>query len=315
LTDAASRRSTAPQSAKETIMGKRTDFETCILDIDNGVAVLTMNRPDRMNAFTGQMMLDMIAAFDQTDADDAVRAVIVTGAGRAFCAGADLGAGAKTFDYEARDDRPERGAKDDLEYLRDGGGRLTLRIYESLKPVIAAVNGAAVGIGVTMQLPMDIRIASHDAKFGFVFARRGIVPEACSSWFLPRLVGPSAALEWCFSGRVFPASEAKERGLVRSLHAPEDLLPAAHAIAREIADNTAAVSVALTRQMIWRMLGADHPMEAHKVDSRAIFARGKQADAKEGVMSFLEKRTPTYPDKVSKDMPDFYPWWKERPFE
>lgn len=296
-------------------MGKRTDFETCILDIDNGVAVLTMNRPDRMNAFTGQMMLDMIAAFDQTDADDAVRAVIVTGAGRAFCAGADLGAGAKTFDYEARDDRPERGAKDDLEYLRDGGGRLTLRIYESLKPVIAAVNGAAVGIGVTMQLPMDIRIASHDAKFGFVFARRGIVPEACSSWFLPRLVGPSAALEWCFSGRVFPASEAKERGLVRSLHAPEDLLPAAHAIAREIADNTAAVSVALTRQMIWRMLGADHPMEAHKVDSRAIFARGKQADAKEGVMSFLEKRTPTYPDKVSKDMPDFYPWWKERPFE
>jgi enoyl-CoA hydratase/carnithine racemase len=315
LTDAASRRSTAPQSAKETIMGKRTDFETCILDIDNGVAVLTMNRPDRMNAFTGQMMLDMIAAFDQTDADDAVRAVIVTGAGRAFCAGADLGAGAKTFDYEARDDRPERGAKDDLEYLRDGGGRLTLRIYESLKPVIAAVNGAAVGIGVTMQLPMDIRIASHDAKFGFVFARRGIVPEACSSWFLPRLVGPSAALEWCFSGRVFPASEAKERGLVRSLHAPEDLLPAAHAIAREVVDNTAAVSVALTRQMIWRMLGADHPMEAHKIDSRAIFARGKQADAKEGVMSFLEKRTPTYPDKVSKDMPDFYPWWKERPFE
>lgn len=296
-------------------MGTRTDFETCYLDIADGVAVLTLNRPDRMNAFTGQMMLDMIAAFDQTDADDAVRAVIVTGAGRAFCAGADLGAGAKTFDYEARDDRPERGAKDDLEYLRDGGGRVTLRIFESLKPVIAAVNGAAVGIGVTMQLAMDIRIASNDAKFGFVFARRGIVPEACSSWFLPRLVGPSTALEWCFSGRVFPSSEAKERGLVRSLHAPEDLLPAAHAIAREIADNTAPVSVSLTRHMLWRMLGADHPMEAHKIDSRAIFARGKQADAKEGVMSFLEKRTPTYPDKVSKDMPDFYPWWKKREFE
>ena len=296
-------------------MAKRTDFETCYLDIADGVAVLTMNRPDRMNAFTGQMMLDMIAAFDQTDADDSVRAVIVTGAGRAFCAGADLGAGAKTFDYEARDDRPERGAKEDLEYLRDGGGRLTLRIFESLKPVIAAVNGAAVGIGVTMQLAMDIRIASNDAKFGFVFARRGIVPEACSSWFLPRLVGPSTALEWCFSGRVFPASEAKERGLVRSLHAAEDLLPAAHAIAREIADNTAPVSVSLTRHMLWRMLGADHPMEAHKIDSRAIFARGKQADAKEGVMSFLEKRTPTYPDKVSKDMPDFYPWWKNREFE
>lgn len=296
-------------------MSKRIDFETCYLDIADGVAVLTLNRPDRMNAFTGQMMLDMIASFDKTDADDDVRAVIVTGAGRAFCAGADLGAGAKTFDYEARDDRPERGAKEDLEYLRDGGGRLTLRIYESLKPVIGAINGAAVGIGVTMQLPMDIRIASNDAKFGFVFARRGIVPEACSSYFLPRLVGPSTALEWCFSGRVFPASEAKERGLVRSLHAPEDLLPAAHAIAREIADNTAPVSVSLTRQMLWRMLGADHPMEAHKIDSRAIFARGKQADAREGVTSFLEKRTPTYPDKVSKDMPDFYPWFKERKFE
>ncbi|KAF0171973.1 MAG: crotonase/enoyl-CoA hydratase family protein [Hyphomonadaceae bacterium] len=296
-------------------MGKRTDFETCFLDIADGVAVLTLNRPDRMNAFTGQMMLDMIASFHQTDADDSVKAVIVTGAGRAFCAGADLGAGAKTFDYEARDDRPERGGKESLEYLRDGGGRVTLRIYESLKPVIAAVNGAAVGIGVTMLLPMDIRIASHDAKFGFVFARRGIVPEACSSWFLPRLVGPSTALEWCFSGRVFPASEAKERGLVRSLHAPEDLLPAAHAIAREIVDNTAPVSVALTRQMLWRMLGADHPMEAHKIDSRAIFARGKQPDAKEGVMSFLEKRTPSYPDLVSKDMPDFYPWWKDRGFE
>ncbi len=293
----------------------RTNFETCFLDVADGVAVLTLNRPDRMNAFTGQMMLDMIAAFDRTDADDGVKAVIVTGAGRAFCAGADLGAGAKTFDYEARDDRPERGAKQDLEYLRDGGGRVTLRIYESLKPVIAAVNGAAVGIGVTMQLPMDIRIASTDAKFGFVFARRGIVPEACSSWFLPRLVGPSTALEWCFSGRVFPASEAKERGLVRSLHAPEDLLPAAHAIAREIVDNTAPVSVALTRQMLWRMLGADHPMEAHKIDSRAIFARGKQPDAKEGVMSFLEKRAPSYPDVVSKDMPDFYPWWQERKFE
>jgi enoyl-CoA hydratase/carnithine racemase len=244
-----------------------------------------------------------------------VRAVIVTGAGRAFCAGADLGAGAKTFDYEARDDRPERGKKDDLEYLRDGGGRLTLRIFESLKPVIAAVNGAAVGVGVTMQLPMDIRIASNASKFGFVFARRGIVPEACSSWFLPRLVGISTALEWCYSGRVFSAEEAKERGLVRSLHAPEDLLPAAHALAREIVDNTAPVSVTLTRQMLWRMLGADHPMEAHKVDSRAIWERGKQADAKEGVMSFLEKRSPAYPNTVSADLPGFYPWWEPREFE
>jgi enoyl-CoA hydratase/carnithine racemase len=250
-----------------------------------------------------------------TDADDEVGAVIVTGAGRAFCAGADLSAGAKTFDYEAREDRPERGDKQSLEYLRDGGGRLTLRIFESLKPVIAAINGAAVGVGVTMQLPMDIRIASEDAKFGFVFARRGIVPEACSSWFLPRLVGISTALEWCYSGRVFPAAEANARGLVRSLHAPGDLLGAAHAIAREIVDNTAPVSVALTRQMLWRMLGADHPMEAHKVDSRAIFERGKQADAKEGVISFLEKRAPAYPNTVSSDMPAFVPWWRERPFE
>lgn len=296
-------------------MARRTTLETVLIDVEANVATITLNRPDKMNAFTGQMMLDLIQAFDITDADDDVGAVIVTGAGRAFCAGADLSAGAKTFDYEARDDRPERGGKESLEYLRDGGGRLTLRIFESVKPVIAAVNGAAVGVGVTMQLPMDIRIASDAAKFGFVFARRGIVPEACSSWFLPRLVGISTALEWCYSGRVFTAEEAHARGLVRSLHAPGDLLGAANAIAREIVDNTAPVSVALTRQMLWRMLGADHPMEAHKVDSRAIFERGKQADAKEGVMSFLEKRAPNYPNKVSKDMPGFVPWWKERPFE
>jgi enoyl-CoA hydratase/carnithine racemase len=293
----------------------RTTLETILIDSDGHVATITLNRPDRMNAFTGQMMLDLIQAFDITDGDDDVRAVIVTGAGKAFCAGADLGAGAKTFDYEARDDRPERGDKESLEYLRDGGGRVTLRIFESLKPVICAVNGAAVGVGATMQLPMDIRIASTGAKFGYVFARRGIVPEACSSWFLPRLVGISTALEWCYSGRVFGAEEAYKGGLVRSLHAPEDLLSAAHAIAREIADNASPVSVALTRQMLWRMLGADHPMEAHKVDSRAIFARGKQGDAKEGVMSFLETRPAAFADRVSADLPDFYPWWKPRGFE
>lgn len=289
-------------------------FDTIHLAVDDHIATLTLNRPDRLNAFTGQMMVDMIQAFDWTDANDDVRAVIVTGAGKGFCAGADLGAGAQTFDYDARDDRPERGAKGSLEHLRDGGGRLTLRIFESLKPVIAAVNGAAVGVGATMQLPMDIRIASTAAKFGFVFARRGIVPEACSSWFLPRVVGMSTALEWCYSGRVFDAQEAQARGLVRSLHAPEELLPAAQAIAREIADNASPVSVALTRQMMWRMLGADHPMEAHKVDSRAIWERGKQADAKEGVMSFLEKRPAHFPNAVSTDMPEFYPWWPERPF-
>lgn len=290
-------------------------FETILLDVEDGVATVTLNRPDRMNAFTGQMMTDLIAAFDATDADDSVRAVIVTGAGKGFCAGADLGSGAQTFDYESRNDRPERGDKASLDYLRDGGGRVTLRIFESLKPVIAAVNGAAVGVGATMQLPMDIRIAAEGARFGFVFARRGIVPEACSSWFLPRLVGVSQALEWCYSGRVFDAQEALRGGLVRSVHAPGDLLPAARAIAREIADNAAPVSVALTRQMLWRMLGADHPMEAHKIDSRAVFARGKQADAKEGVMSFLEKRPPQFTNAVSTDMPDFVPWWKPRPFE
>ena len=289
-------------------------FETLKLEVADKVAVLTLNRPDKMNSFTGQMMLDLIAAFDFTDASDDVGAVIVTGAGRAFCAGADLSAGAKTFDYDARDDRPERGDTGSLERLRDGGGRVTLRIYRSLKPVIAAVNGAAVGVGATMQLPMDIRIASTDARYGFVFARRGIVPEAASSWFLPRLVGISKALEWSYSGRVFGAEEALAGGLVRSLHAPDELLPAAHAIAREIVDNTAPVSVALTRQMMWRMLGADDPMEAHKVDSRAVWSRGQTADAREGVMSFLEKRPPVYPVKVSDGMPDFFPWWEERPF-
>jgi enoyl-CoA hydratase/carnithine racemase len=292
---------------------KSMSFETLLLDIDDGIATITLNRPDKMNAFTTQMMLDMIAAFDETDANDAVKAVIVTGAGRAFCAGADLSAGAATFNYAERGESARDEAKVGTVY-RDGGGRVTLRIYDSLKPVIGAINGAAVGIGATMQLPMDIRLATPDAKYGFVFARRGIVPEACSSWFLPRLVGISTALEWCYSGRIFSGTEAYERGLVRSVHSADDLLPAARAIAREIIDNTAAVSVSLTRQMMWRMLGADHPMEAHKIDSRAIQERGKAADAKEGVTSFLEKRAPTYPNKVSSDMPGFFPWWSERKF-
>jgi len=250
----------------------------------------------------------MIAAFDVTDADDAVKAVIVTGAGRGFCAGADLSAGAQTFDYEARggEDKAAR-TRDGLQ--RDGGGLLTLRIYESLKPVIAAVNGPAVGVGVTMQLPMDIRMASTEARFGLVFARRGLNPEAASSWFLPKLVGVQTALEWCYTGRVFPAQEAFDRGLVRSLHAPEDLLPAAKALAREIAENTAPVSIAITRQLIWRMAGASHPMEAHRADSRGIQIRGAMADAREGVMSFLEKRPPAFPNKVSSDLPDLWPDW------
>ena len=288
-------------------------FETILYAVEDGVATITLNRPDRLNAFTTQMMLDMIAAFDATDADDAVKVVIVTGAGRGFCAGADLSGGAETFNYAARGEA----ARDETkvgDVYRDGGGRLTLRIFDSLKPVIAAVNGPAVGIGVTMQLAMDIRIASEAARFGFVFARRGIAPEAASSWFLPRLVGISKALEWCYSGRVFPAAEALEGGLVRSVHAPDELLPAARAIAREIVENTAPVSVSLIRQMMWRNLGAAHPMEAHRVDSRAIQSRGRSRDAAEGVSSFLEKRIPSYPDRVSADLPDIWPSWSPPQF-
>lgn len=286
------------------------EYETIKLDIEDGIATLTLNRPDRMNAFTGQMAMDMIAAFDETDANDDVRVVIVTGAGRAFCAGADLGAGGATFDYEKRGG----GKKFDPATERDGGGLVGMRIYESLKPVIAAMNGPAVGVGATMQLPMDIRLAVEGAKMGFVFARRGIVPETLSSYFLPRLVGLQTALEWTMTGRVFTTEEGKERGLIRSLHKPEDLMPAARALAREIADNTAPVSVTLTRRMLLDMLDADHPMEAHRVESRWVVARGQSGDAKEGVTSFLEKRAPNYPDKVSRDLPDTWPWRKTPPF-
>lgn len=289
-----------------------TQYKQIILDIEDGVATLTLNRPEKMNAFTGTMMVEMQDAFDRTDADDSVKAVIVTGAGdRAFCAGADL--------------TPEDGkhvfssgeAVEDLSdpRVRDGGGLLTLRLYQSKKPIIGAINGAAVGVGVTMQLPMDIRLASTKARFGLVFARRGIVPEAASSWFLPRIVGLPQALEWCMTGRVFDAEEALRGGLVRSLHEPEDLLPAAKALAREIADNTSSVSVAMTRAMLWHNPQYDHPMKAHRVDSRAIYTLSRGADAKEGVASFLEKRAPRYPARVSSDMPAFYPWWDEPGYE
>ena len=283
------------------------DYSTILYDLEDSVLLITLNRPEILNAFNRDMMAEMIDALNKADADDNVRAIIVTGAGRGFCAGADLSAGGNTFNAEARDDR-ENGLH------RDGGGRVTLRIFECKKPIIAAINGAAVGIGATMTLPMDIRLCSTKAKFGFVFARRGIVPEACSSYFLPRVVGISQALEWCYSGRVFPGDEALAGGLVRSVHQPDDLLAAAKVIAREIADNTSAVSVTLIRQMMWKMLGADHPMEAHKIDSRGIYFAGKAADAKEGVESFLEKRTAKFPLKVSEDMPKFYPWWVDREF-
>ncbi|MGB3807154.1 MAG: crotonase/enoyl-CoA hydratase family protein [Erythrobacter sp.] len=278
----------------------------------DGIATITLNRPDKMNAYTRTMGEEIIAAMDDIDADDAVRAVIFTGSGdRAFCAGADLtpeGGGQVFSDpSEVKDLSDPK--------VRDGGGLLTLRLFESKKPLISACNGVAVGVGATMQLAMDIRLASQTARYGFVFARRGIVPEAASSWFLPRLVGISKALEWCYSGRVFDAEEALAGGLVRSLHKPEDLLHDAHDLAREIAENTSAISVAMTRAMMWRLMNADHPMEAHKIDSRAIYRLSRGADAQEGIASFLEKRKPIYPGKVSEDMPDFYPWWEDRPYE
>ena len=292
------------------------EYEQIAYGVADGIATITLNRPEKLNAFTGRMMAELIDAFDRVDADDDVRCVIVTGAGRAFCAGADLSGGGKTFDYANRSADSPVGPDGELRYgaesARDGGGRVSLRIFACLKPVIAAINGPAVGVGSTMMLPMDIRLASDTARMGFVFARRGITPEACSAFFLPRVVGISQALEWCFSGRVFDAAEAKAGGLVKEVLAPDALLPRAYELAREIADNTAPVSVALTRQMLWRGLGFAHPMDAHRVDSRAILSRGRSGDAKEGVTSFLEKRAPVYPDRVSADMPDFFPWWEEQ---
>ena len=284
------------------------EYTQIIYDVADRVATVTLNRPEQLNAFTNVMMREVIDAFDRSDADDGVRAVVMTGAGRGFCAGADLSAGGETFAKGGSDVQTRVGVP------RDGGGLVSLRIYESHKPVIGAINGAAVGVGVTMTLPMDIRLASTSARFGFVFARRGIVPEACSSWFLPRVVGIQRATEWVYTGRIFPASEALAGGLVRSVHEPDDLLPAAYAIAQEIADNTAPVSVALSRHMLWRMLGADHPMEAHRVDSRGIAVRGPSGDAREGVVSFLEKRPAVFADKVSDGLPGIFPDWQDPEF-
>ena len=298
------------------------EFETLRYEIEDQVLLLTMNRPERLNAFNSQMQREFLEALDHADTDDEIRVVIVTGEGRGFCAGADLSKGAETFDYdnqaeEAKADRASNEGRQEGSnaWLRDGGGLLSLRIYEFNKPIIAAINGPAVGVGVTMTLPMDIRIASTQARIGFVFSRRGIVPEACSSYFLPRVVGVSKALEWAYSGKVFDADEALRGGLVRSVHEPEDLLPTARAIASEIAENTSAISVTMIRHMMWRMLGADHPMEAHKVDSRGIFHLGRGADAREGVVSFLEKRPANFTMKTSEDLPEFFPWWDERHFE
>jgi enoyl-CoA hydratase/carnithine racemase len=287
--------------------GRPGEYEQITTGVADRILTVTLNRPERLNAWTGTMGAELIEAFDRADADDEVRAIVVTGAGRGFCAGADLAGGGETFDYTARE-RPEA-------IPRDNGGQFTLRIFESTKPVIAAINGPAVGVGATMTLPMDIRLAADDARIGFVFARRGIVPEACSSWFLPRVVGISRAMEWVASGRVFSAAEALEGGLVRSVHPAGELLDAAYALAGEIAENTAAVSVALARQMMWRMLGAEHPMFAHRADSRGMFYRGQSDDAVEGVTAFLEKRPARFPDRISDGLPEIMPGWKAPEFE
>jgi enoyl-CoA hydratase/carnithine racemase len=283
-------------------------YEQILYEVSDGILTITLNRPHKLNAVTSTMIRELVDALDRADADDEVRAVIVTGAGRAFCAGADLSRGADTFAREARDDRPG-------DPHRDGGGLVTLRIFECRKPVIAAINGPAVGFGVTMTLGMDVRLASEKARFGFVFSRRGVVPEACSSWFLPRIVGIEQALEWAYSGRVFPATEALAGRLVRRLYPSEELIPAARQMARDLTGSGSAVSIALIRQMMWKMLGADHPMEAHKIDSRGMRWTGRSADAREGVASFLEKRPAAFTGKVSSDMPDLSVWWRLRTFE
>jgi enoyl-CoA hydratase/carnithine racemase len=281
-------------------------YETLEIAREDGVLVLTLSRPERLNALNPAMLEELLRVLDEIDADDAVRAVVVTGAGRAFCAGADLGGGGGTFD------RSGGGGAGGVP--RDGGGLVTLRLFECRKPIIAAVNGAAVGVGATMTLPMDVRIASEKARFGFVFARRGIVPEAASSWFLPRVVGISQAMEWVATGRIFPAAEALAGRLVSRVVPEAELLPAAKALGREIAENTSAVSVCLARQMLWKMLGADHPMAAHQLDSRLIHAMGASPDAYEGVQSFLDKRPARFTMKVSRDLPQPYPWWSERKY-
>jgi enoyl-CoA hydratase/carnithine racemase len=290
-------------------------YEQIATELTERVLTITLNRPERLNAWTATMGRELIEAFDEADANDEVGAIIMTGAGRGYCAGADLAAGGETFDWRARDPDSSLLSASGGDVPRDNGGQFTLRMFASKKPVIGAINGPAVGVGATMTLPMDVRLAAEDARMGFVFARRGIVPEACSSWFLPRVVGISRAMEWVATGRVFSAQEGLEAGLLRSLHPAGELLDAANALAREIVDNTAPVSVALARQMMWRMLGGGHPMLAHRADSRGMFARGKSADAVEGVTSFLEKRPAHFTDRVSDGLPDIQPGWSEPEFE
>ena len=281
------------------------DYESIIYEVEDNILTITLNRPERLNAFNGEMSAEVHSALNRADADDNVKAIIFTGAGRGFCAGADLSGGSETFNHES----------DGRGFHPDGGGILTLRLFECLKPIISACNGPAVGVGATMQCAMDIRMASEKARYGFVFSKRGIVPEACSSWFLPRCVGINTALEWAYSGRIFDAQEALEKRFVRSVHKENDLMPAARDLAHEFAEQTSSISVTMIRHMMWKMLGADHPMEAHKIDSRGVYFTGKSEDAHEGVQSFLEKRPAEFAGKVSTDMPEFFPWWEQRKFK
>lgn len=286
------------------------DYEHILYDVADNILTVTLNRPERLNAVTARTISELLDALDRADRDDDVRVIVFTGAGRGYCAGADLSERAQTLRDGGGTDPDDPG----IDGHRDGGGLVTLRLFDCLKPTIAACNGAAVGFGVTMQLAMDMRLASESARYGFVFTRRAIVMEAASSWFLPRLVGPQQAMEWVMTGRVFSADEALRGGLVRSVHKPEELLPATYGLAREIAENTSPVSVALNRQLMWKMLGADHPMAAHRLDSKGIYARRLSDDAKEGVLSFMEKRKPNFPMHVSDGMPAFFPWWEPPKF-
>jgi len=282
------------------------DFQNILLEQRDNIAVLFLNRPNKLNAFTFSMMEEIISALDSLEADDSVHAVIITGKGRAFCAGADLSSGQETFNPSFDDF-----AVQENDFRRDSGGILTLRMYKFLKPIVVACNGPAVGIGASMQLAADIRLASDQARFGFVFNNRGIVPDACSSWFLPKIVGISRALELTYSGRIIDAQEALQLNLVSSIHDSENLLSNAIDIAKTMVQNSAPVSISLTRQMLWRSLESSGPYDAHIIESKAIDSRGASEDAKEGVSSFLEKRPAEFKNKVSSDMPEFFPWWKD----
>ncbi len=284
------------------------NLETVRTEVRENSLIIYLSREERMNAFTLTMQQEIVKVLDDAEENDDIKAIIFTGDGKAYCAGADLSSGGDTFDNR-------KGREKTNDVVRDSGGLLTLRLFKCKKPLIAAVNGAAVGIGATMLLPMDTRICSDQACFGFVFAKRGIVPEAASSWFLPRLIGINKALELCYTGKVISAEEAKEIRLVSEILNQDKLIDRALEIAKEFTAESSQISIALTRQMMWRMLGADDPMEAHKIDSRAVFELGQSREAIEGVNSFLEKRPPSFPGKVSKDMPSFFPWWEEKEFE